>query len=132
MLIAVTDHAAERYGQRVGGALDLKLEVARRAGEAVQAGRIAEAPPAGTRGRSGTVYVTDARDRSLIYVCRRTGPAELLVVTLWEHERGPAAPRVPRHFTDALDRGARPAPRPYGWGPPAKRADRELSGDGIP
>ncbi len=109
MLIAVTDHAAERYGQRVGGALDLKLEVARRAGEAMQAGRISDAAPAGARGRPGTVYVTDLSDRSLIYVCRRTRPGELLVITLWEHEHGPAAPRVPRRFTDALDRGARPA-----------------------
>lgn len=112
MLISVTDHAAERYGQRIGGALDLKLEVARRAGEAVQAGRIADTPPGAGRGRSGTVYVTDSTDRSLIYVCRRTGPAELLVVTLWEHERGLAAPRVPRRFTDVLDRRARPPRRP--------------------
>jgi hypothetical protein len=31
----------------------------------------------------------------------RSAP-ELVVVTLWEREGGPAAPRVPRRFTDAL------------------------------
>lgn len=104
MLIAVTDHAAQRYGQRVGGALDLRLEVARRAGEAVRAGRLTDEPPAGMRGRPGTVYVTDVRDRALVYVCRHTAAAELLVVTLWEHEHGPAPARVPKRFTDALER----------------------------
>jgi hypothetical protein len=45
-------------------------------------------------------------DRSLIFVCRRQG-AELVVVTLWEKEGGVAPPRVPRRFTDALEKRPR-------------------------
>jgi hypothetical protein len=46
--------------------------------------------------------VRDADDRDLVYVCRHDRPrGELVVVTLWEE--GDDA-RVPRRFTDALDR----------------------------
>lgn len=99
MLIAVTDHAVDRYRQRIRGMLDPKQEVARRVGEAVQAGRISDVPPEGVKARRGSTFVTDSDDRSLIYICRRS-EHELLVVTLWEHDRGPASPRVPRRFTD--------------------------------
>ena len=60
MLVAVTDHAVERFRQRIGGG----------SGE-LRPGR------------------------------------ELVVITLWEREGGPGAPRVPRRFTDALDRDDR-------------------------
>lgn len=103
MLVAVTDHAAQRFRQRIAGTLDAKTEIARRVGEAVHAGRISDEPPEGVRGKRGGAYVTDQRDRSLIYICQRTAD-ELIVVTLWEREGGPAAPRVPREFTDAVDR----------------------------
>ena len=99
MLVAVTDHAVDRYRQRIRGTLDAKLEVARRVGEAVQAGRLSDEAPDGVKAKRGTSYVTDLTDRSLVYICRRTGD-ELLVITLWETEGGPAAPRVPRRFTD--------------------------------
>src|SRR5919199_1541962 len=95
MLVAVTDHAAERFRQRIGG----------RAGEA---GRVSDEPPPGASGSRGSVYVRDLVDRSLVFVCRRDAAArELVVVTLWEVEGGVAPPRVPRRFTDALRRGAR-------------------------
>lgn len=102
MLVVVTDHAAERFRQRVAGSLDAKTEIARRVGEAVQSGRISDEPPEGVRGKRGGAYVTDRRDRSLIYICQRNAD-ELIVVTLWEREGGAAAPRVPRRFTDAIE-----------------------------
>ncbi|MEI2703360.1 MAG: hypothetical protein V9E83_13300 [Baekduia sp.] len=101
MLVAVTDHAAERYRQRIGGTLDPKLEIARRVGEAVQAGRTSETAPPGASGTRGSLYVSDRTDRGLVYVCRQAG-SELVVITLWERTGGPAEPRVPRRFTDAL------------------------------
>ena len=94
-LVAVTDHAAERYAQRVRGTLDPKAEVAARASRAWQAGR-AEA------GEKGTMLVRDLDDRGLVFVCRHDRPrGELVVVTLWEEGEGA---RVPRRYTDALDR----------------------------
>ena len=94
VLIAVTDHAAERFRQRVRGTLDPKGEITARVSRAFRAGR--------TRpGRRGTLDVLDLDDRSLIYVCRHDVPrGELVVVTLWE--QGDDA-RVPRRYTDALD-----------------------------
>jgi hypothetical protein len=78
VLVAVTEHAAERFRQRVGGRLglvDVRDEVRSRAAHAW----------------------------AVIFVCRHDPRAqELVVITLWEEERlGPA--RVPRRFTDALD-----------------------------
>jgi hypothetical protein len=101
VLVAVTDHAAERFRQRVGGALDARAEIIRRVAGAVAAGRITDEPPPGATGARGSVYVRDLVDRSVVYVCRRDGD-ELVVVTLWEQEGGVAPPRVPRRFTDAL------------------------------
>jgi hypothetical protein len=106
MLVAVTDHAAERFRQRVGGTLDAKAEIVGRVVAATEAGRSSEEPPPGSTGARGSVYVTDLKDRSVVYVCRREG-AELLVVTLWEQEGGVAPPRVPRRYTDALERHER-------------------------
>lgn len=96
MLVAVTDHAVERFRQRVAGSLDARADIIRRVAQAVEAGRMEE------RGR-GTVHVRDLRDRSLVYVCR-PGAGELVVITLWEEEGRVAPPRVPRRFTDALER----------------------------
>jgi hypothetical protein len=90
--VAVTDHAAERFRQRVGsrtGALDVKPEVAGRVATAWAAGRVTDA--------GGTVEV---RDRRIVYVCRLDRRSrELLVVTVWEEGEDQ---RVPRRFTDAL------------------------------
>jgi hypothetical protein len=105
VLVAVTDHAAERFRQRVGGrsgAVDTKTEIVERVATAYAAGRVSDEPPAGASGARGSVYVRDLKDRSVVYICRREG-AELVVVTLWETEGGVAPPRVPRRFTDALD-----------------------------
>ena len=104
-LVAVTDHAAERFRQRVSsaGALDVKPEVVRRVTAAWAGGRVSTDAPPGSTGARGTVYVRDARDRSVVYVCRREGRGgELVVVTLWEDETAPGGARVPRRFTDAL------------------------------
>jgi hypothetical protein len=101
VLVAVTDHAEERFRQRVGGGLDVKTEIASRVSRAWAAARI-------ERTEDATVLVRDLVDRSLVFVCREERPGrELLVITLWEREGGPAAPRVPRRFTDALDDGRR-------------------------
>jgi hypothetical protein len=103
MLVAVTDHAVERFRQRVAGALDARPEIIARVVKAVAAGRISDEPPPGATGARGSVYVRDLVDRSVVFVCRRDG-AELVVVTLWEQEGGVTAPRVPRRFTNALKR----------------------------
>jgi hypothetical protein len=106
VLVAVTDHAAERFRQRVGsrtGAVDVKPEIVSRVVRAVEAGRMSDEPPAGATGARGSVYVRDTTDRQVVYVCRPSG-GELLVVTLWEQEGGVAPPRVPRRYTNALKR----------------------------
>jgi hypothetical protein len=99
VLVAVTDHAAERFRQRIAGSLDPRTEIASRVSRAVAAGRVQE-------GDRGTVDVLDLVDRSLVFVCRRAGD-ELVVVTLWEREGGVAPPRVPRRYTDALEKRRR-------------------------
>lgn len=96
MLVAVTDHAAERFRQRVRGSLTEKQEIATRVAEAHAAGRVAP-------GERGSVLVRDLRRRDLVYVCRREGD-ELVVTTLWEEGENAA---VPRRFTDALRRDDR-------------------------
>jgi hypothetical protein len=104
VLVAVTDHAAERFRQRVGsrlGLVDVKPEIVGRVVRAWDAGRVEEE----SRGR---VRVRDLVDRDVVFVCVREG-AELIVVTLWEE--GDEA-RVPRRFTDALDRPPRPPRNP--------------------
>jgi hypothetical protein len=103
VLVAVTDHAVERFRQRVAGTLDARTEIIGRVARAVEAGRLTDDPPPGATGARGSVYVRDLVDRSVVFVCRREG-AELLVVTLWEQEGGVAPPRVPRRYTDALKR----------------------------
>ena len=103
MLVAVTDHAVERFRQRVAGTLDARSEIVGRVARAVEAGRITEEPPPGATAARGSVYVRDLVDRSVVFVCRRDGD-ELIVVTLWEQEGGVTAPRVPRRFTNALKR----------------------------
>ena len=96
MLVAVTDHAAERYRQRVRGTLDPKAEVAAAVAQAYGSGRVERDP-------NGTVRVRDERRRDLVYVCRPDRD-ELVVITLWEEGEDPA---VPRRFTDALRRDDR-------------------------
>jgi hypothetical protein len=93
MLVAVTDHAAARFRQRVRGTLDEKTEIASRVARAHAAGRYEE-------GERGTVLVRDLERRDVVYVCRPEG-RELVVVTLWEE--GDAA-AVPKRFTDVLRR----------------------------
>jgi hypothetical protein len=96
-LVAVTDHAAERYLQRVRGALEPKLEVASRVSRAVDAGRVEP-------GERGAVLVRDREDPELVFICMDDVPrGELIVVTLWE---GGDDPRVPKRFTDMLRRHA--------------------------
>jgi hypothetical protein len=94
-LVAVTDHAVERYLQRVRGALEPRTEVAARVSAAVDAGRIEP-------GERGAVLVRDVNRPDLVYICVEDRPrGELVVVTLWE---GGEDPRVPKRFTDALRR----------------------------
>jgi hypothetical protein len=94
LLVAVTDHAAERFRQRVRGTLDAKTEIASRVAEGHAAGRVES-------GDRGIVLVRDPQRRDLVYVCRPEGDAELVVVTLWEEGEDAA---VPKRFTDALRR----------------------------
>ena len=107
MLVAVTDHAVERYRQRISGSIDARTEIAARVARAWAAGRHAEEAPRGVKAAArGSVYVHDLEDRRLVYICRQ-GDGEIVVVTLWEREGGVPGvgePRVPRRFTDALDR----------------------------
>lgn len=96
MLVAVTDHAAERFRQRVRGTLEEKVEVAARVARAHAAGRV-ESPA------DGTVLVRDLKRRDLVFVCRQEA-GELVVITLWEEGEDAA---VPKRFTDALRRDDR-------------------------
>jgi hypothetical protein len=92
-LVAVTDHAVERYGQRVRGSLDPRTEIAARVSRAVDAGRVQS-------GERGAVLVRDVERPSLVYVCMEDRPrGELVVVSLWEEGEDAA---VPRRFTDRL------------------------------
>jgi hypothetical protein len=91
VLIAVTDHAAERFRQRVRGTLDERTEIRWAVARAVEAGRLEE-------GQTGELLVRDMKRHDLVYVCRRDG-SELVVVTLWEEGEDAV---VPRRFTDAL------------------------------
>jgi hypothetical protein len=86
-LVAVTDHAVERYLQRVRGALDPRTEVAARVGRALAAGRVGE-------GERGAQLVRDIDRPSLVYVCIEDRPrGELIVITLWEEGEEAAVPR---------------------------------------
>ncbi|HWK27261.1 MAG TPA: hypothetical protein VNS09_11895 [Solirubrobacter sp.] len=92
-LVAVTDHAVERYLQRVRGALDPRREIAARVATALEAGRVEP-------GARGARLVRDLQRTDLVFVCMEDVPrGELIVVTLWEE--GEEA-RVPKRFTDAL------------------------------
>lgn len=109
VLVCVTDHAVERFRQRVSGgsgSLDVRPEITARVSRAWSEGRIEEGEA------RGTVHVADLDRRDVVYVCRWDKPrGELIVVTLWE--TGEDA-RVPRQFTDELrrlDRQARPPHR---------------------
>jgi hypothetical protein len=94
-LVAVTDHAVERYLQRVRGALEPRTEIAARVSAAVEAGRTEP-------GERGAVLVRDLERQDLIYVTMHDRPrGELVVVTLWEEGEDP---EVPKRFTDALRR----------------------------
>ena len=93
MLVAVTDHAAERFRQRVRGTLDEKSEIASRVARAHAAGRIEP-------GSGGAVLIRDLQRRDVVYVCRPDA-GELVVITLWEEGEAAA---VPKRFTDALRR----------------------------
>jgi hypothetical protein len=111
VLVAVTDHAVERFRQRIGGRrgeVDARPEIVERITRAWEAGRVSDEPPTGARGGRGSLYVRDLVDRSLVFVCRRERPeGELVVLTLWEEEGGPAPPRVARAWTDRLRREGR-------------------------
>ena len=72
-LVAITDHAVERYRQRVRGSLDPRPEIAGRVSGAWAAGRVSEEPPPGAAAQRGSVYV---RDRAITFVC------------LWDRPRG--------------------------------------------
>lgn len=93
MLVAVTDHAADRFRQRVRGTLDAKTEVASRVARAYAAGRHES-------GERGALNVSDLDRRDLVFVCRVEGE-DLVVITLWERGEDAA---VPKRFTDALRR----------------------------
>ena len=105
--VAVTDHAVERFRQRVGtrrGGFDVRPEIAGRVSEAWAAGRVSNDPPPGASEAAvrGSVYVRDLVDRGVIFVCRHDRASrELLVITLWEDARY-GRPRVDQRFTDTL------------------------------
>jgi hypothetical protein len=86
-LVAVTDHAVERYGQRVRGSLDPRTEVAARVGSAIAAGRTEP-------GARGATLVRDVERPGLVYVCMEDRPrGELIVVTVYEEGEDAAVPR---------------------------------------
>jgi hypothetical protein len=94
MLFDVTNHAADRYRQRIRGTMDAKIEIAARASNAHDAGRIETGP-------RGETLIRDRELPGLIYVCKPED-GRLIVITLWEDDD--AAARVPRRYTDELRR----------------------------
>jgi hypothetical protein len=117
VLVAVTDHAVERFRQRLGGGrtgeVDARPEIVGRVTAAWEAARVSEEPPwpSAEPPARGSVYVRDLADRSLVFVCRHDrARGEVVVITLWEQDGGPAPPRVPRRFTDALRERPRRSP----------------------
>ncbi len=85
-LVAVTDHAVERYRQRVRGALDPRTEVTARVARALAAGYVEP-------GERGAHLLRDVERPSLVYVCMEDRPRdELIVVTLWEEGKDAAVP----------------------------------------
>lgn len=92
MLIEVTDHAAERFRQRVRGSLEERTEIAGRVARAHAAGRVQP-------GERGSLLVRDLTRPGLIFVCRPEGRDQLVVTTLWEEGEDAA---VPKRYTDAL------------------------------
>lgn len=93
--VAVTDHAVERFRQRVSGGLDVRTEIAGRVARAWAAGRV-------EAGERGAVRVADLDRRDVVYVCRHDRSSrELVVITLWEEG---AEAVVPKRFTDELRR----------------------------
>jgi hypothetical protein len=96
--ISVTNHAVDRYLQRVRGVLDARPEIAGRVRRAYEAGNVSP-------GERGAIHVRDVDRPDLVYVCMLDRPRdELVVVTLWEEGDDPA---VPKRFTDALRRRRR-------------------------
>lgn len=111
--IAVTDHAVERFRQRVAGRtgdLETKGEIVTRVSRAWAAGRTSDTPPDGGEAPRGSVFVADLVDRDVLFVCRHDRPrGELVVITLWERGRL-GDPKVDRRWTDELrERRRRPA-----------------------
>ena len=88
MIVGVTDHAVERYLQRVRGVLDARPEIAGRVRRAYEAGNV-------TAAERGAVHVRDLDRPDLVYVCIHDRPRdELVVVTLWEEGEEAAVPRA--------------------------------------
>jgi len=111
VLVAVTDHAVERFRQRIGGRsgeVDARPEIIARVTRAWEAGRVTDEPPPGATGARGSVYVRDLVDRSLVFVCRHDRAAGgVVVITLWEEPGGPTPPRVDRAWTESRRRRSR-------------------------
>ena len=101
VLVAVTDHAVERFRQRIGGRtgeVDARPEIVSRVARAWEAGRVerggARRREPRRAGRSTSATSSTARSCSS---AATTAPrSEVVVVTLWEREGGPtAAARAP-------------------------------------
>ena len=131
--VAVTDHAVERFRQRVGtrrGGFDQKPEIAGRVSEAWAAGRVSTTPPPGAdeAAARGTLYVRDLVDRGVVFVCRHDRASrELLVITLWEDARY-GRPRVDQRFTDVLKETDARSSIPGAAGASAATAERRGPG----
>ena len=89
-MVAVTDHAVERYRQRVRGSLEPRVEVAARVGRALASGRVEP-------GQRGATLVRDLEQPSLVYVCMEDRVGDRLVVlTVWDEGRSPGGGRSAR------------------------------------
>ena len=78
VLVAVTDHAVERFRQRIGGRsgdVDARPEIVARVTRAWEAGRVSDEPPPGATGARGSTCATSSIARSCSYADTTARPA---------------------------------------------------------
>ena len=134
VLVAVTDHAVERFRQRIGGRtgeVDARPEIVSRVARAWEAGRVSEAAPDGRRARRprhGLRPRPASTARSSSSAATTAPRSEVVVVTLWEREGGPAPRACPGGSPTHCASGRRGRPTDVFVLPSPRRLPRNARG----